>query len=1147
MKARKDGARMIGRFIQTLSFACVAWLATTGFGAEASTSPLLLQNPTISRTSIAFTYGASIWIVDRAGGVAHALVSNVNVDALRFSPDGSMLAYSANDDGVMRLYVIAASGGEPRRLTSHPAGAIVAGWTPDGRSVLFASSLASATDPNSLFTVPVTGGYPTRLPLPMAETGAYSPDGTHLAYVPNFRWEPFWRGYRGGQTTPIYIADLADSSIVAIPRDNSNDDSPMWTGNDVYFLSDRDGPVTLFSYDIRARRVTRVLANDGIDITAASLGAGAIVYSQFGALHVYDVATHADATVAVTLAADLPQTRPHWEHVGTHIENAGISPSGIRAVFEARGTIFTVPAEHGDVRNISGPAAGPSAVANRDPAWSPDGKSIAYFSDRSGEYELLVRDQRGLAPPRAIPLGPNPSYYYNPTWSPDSKKIAYTDKHLNLWYVDLARPVPVKVAHGLFEAFEPNTFNAAWSPDSRWITYATQLPNYLHAAFVYDLILHETHQITDGMSDVRSPRFDANGKYLYFAASVNTGLTPGGLDMVSDGQSVSSRIFAAVLPADIPSPVTPLDSDERAKAASDVPKSTDEPMSLDDQPSAAPPQDALASPAPRAGRTTTPAAAKALSTAIGAAKAPAKIPTVKIDFGGLSQRIVALPIPEANYLDIATGHTGEIFLTAAPVSSVEPGPPRLTVTKFDLTTRMANPFVQGVSAFALAARGTTALYERAARWYIVPTMKPPDGGAPIDTASMEASIDPPAQWRQIYHETWRIERDFFYDDHYHGLNLAAAEKRFAPYLAGVASRADLTFLMREMLSYLSVGHMFIRGGDTPSAPPVKVGLLGADYTIENGRYRFAKIYGGLNWNPELQAPLTQPGLNVHAGDYLLAVNGHALGASDDLYRAFEETAQKETSIRVGPSADGEHARDIVVTPVPSEFPLRNYDWIEHNRQEVDRLSGGKLGYVYMPDTGYGGFTNFNRYFFAQIGKQGVILDERFNHGGQIADYVIDYLARKPQSILQSRDGILTLDPPLAIYGPKVMLINQFAGSGGDAMPWYFRRAHLGPLVGVRTWGGLVGIGGYPSLIDGGSVTAPRVAIGGLHGQWEVENHGIAPDIEVMQDPKLVREGHDPQLEAGVKEALRLLREHPLPTYVHPPWTDHKPVLPPTAP
>jgi len=1091
------------------------WLPSAAQAAQPNV-PLLLRDPTISRTQIAFAYGGDIWIAPRGGGVAHRLVTGYALDSgPLFSPDGSLVAFSGEYDGNVDVYVVSSAGGEPRRLTYHPGADIAVGWTPDGKRVLFRSSRTSTNDPNKLFTVPVTGGFPAEVPLDMAESGSYSPGGTHLAYVPNFRWEPFWQGYRGGQTTPVRIANLADSSIVTVPRANSNDDVPMWIGRTVFFLSDRDGPVTLFSYDTQTRRVTRELPSRGFDITSASAGDGAIIYAKFDALHVFDPATHTDRRIDVSVNGDMPQVRPHWQYVGpgdggrttgvegNEIQNAALSPTGRRAVFEVHGTIFSVPAEHGDIRTVS---TVPD-TANRDPAWSPDGKSIAYFSDRSGEYQLLVADQRGLEKPRAISLDSPASFYYSPVWSPDSKKIAYIDKRLNLWFVDLDHPRPVKVATAMYGGFGPSDFDPSWSPDSRWLAYTDELPSFLHAVFVYSLDTRRGREVTDGLSDARYPVFDATGKYLYFASSTNTGLTSSGLDMTSDQHPVSSNVYAAVLRRDTPSPVLPESDDEETK------------------PSAAP---------------KTPAPAKKPDAA-------KSIVRVSIDFDGLLQRIVALPIPNANYTGLFAGKTGELFLTATPLTNLSPAPPRFSLLKFDLKAREVKPYASGLTDFALAANGEKALFGQGDKWTIAGTDKPLDAGAkPLDLSDMRVYVDPPAQWRQMYWETWRIERDFFYDPHYHGLDIAAAERRFEPYLAGIAARDDLTFLLREMLSYLSVGHLFVEGGTRSAVPlpTVQVGLLGADYRIENGRYRFAKIYSGENWNPSVQAPLTQPGASVRVGDYLLAVNGRPLRGDDEVYRLFENTVGKQTTISVASKADGADARDVTVVPIASEFALRNLDWIERNRREVDRRSGGKLAYVYLPDTEYEGFTNFNRYFFAQVGKQGVILDERFNHGGQIADYIIDYLKRKPMSIIASREGRLVLDPPLAIYGPKVMIINGFAGSGGDALPWYFRKSSLGPLVGVRTWGGLVGIGGYPTLIDGGSVTAPRAAIGGLHGQWEVEGVGIPPDIEVEQDPRAVRDGRDPQLEAAVDKALQLLRDHPVPAYRRPPYPNHHPVLPP---
>jgi tricorn protease len=1108
-----------------LLFFVVVALASIPFGD--SKRLLLLQTPTVSKTQIAFVYGGDIWIVSRQGGVATRLVTGRDMAGSPiFSPDGTMVAFSANYDDNIDVYVVPAAGGEPRRLTYHPGPDVAVGWTPDGRSVLFRSHRASTNDPDKLFTVAATGGFPTPLPLDMAEEGSYSPDGSQIAYSPIFQWEPDWKGYRGGQTTPIWIATLSDSSVVKIPRDNSNDRSPMWVGKTVYFLSDREGPLTLFAYDTQSRKVTRVVDNkNGFDITSASAGPGAIVYSQFGSLHLYDLATHADREVSVTVSGDMPQLEAHWDKVAKNILHADISPTGARAVFEAHGEILTVPAEKGDIRNITNTPG----VAERDPAWSPDGKWIAYFSDASGEYELHIRDQKGLDAPKIIKLSDAPSFYYSPTWSPDSKKIVYNDKFLNLWYLDLDHPAPVKIDTNRSE-FAENDFHADWSPDSKWIVYSKILPNFLHAVFVYSLDTSKSSQITDGMSDCQNPQFDKSGKYLYFISSTNTGLSAAGLDMSSDAHPVTSSAYITVLRKDLPSPLLPESDDEKAADAAASGAGSDK--SKSDGQSAAKSGDQSADNA-------------AQKPGDKSNQKPPEPPKVTIDLDGILQRILVLPVPAANYVAIAAGKEGELFLVQAPLVVIgEDGPPKMTVSKFDLKSRKTDKVVDGVAGFAVSANGEKMLYRQGEHWFIADSSKPPEPGkGMLKTDDMEVFVSPRDEWNQMYREVWRIERDFFYDPHYHGLNIAAAEKEFSAYLPGIASRDDLSYLFREMLSYMSVGHMFVRGGTEPDTPRVSVGLLGADYSIENGRYRFAKIYSGENWNPQLNAPLTAPGVNVQAGEYLLAVNGRELTAADEVYRYFQETAGKQVVLKVGPNPNDTGSREVTVVPIPDEDPIRNLDWIENNRRKVDQLSGGKLAYVYLPNTAGAGFTNFNRYFFAQVGRQGVILDERFNHGGQLADYIIDYLRRQPMNMVITRAGAITYDPALAIYGPKVMIINQFAGSGGDAMPWYFRKAQIGTLVGVRTWGGLVGIGGYPVLLDGGLVTAPRLAVAGLNGEWEVENHGVPPDVEVWQDPKLVREGHDPQLEKAVDEAMGQLKEHPLPEYKQPPYTNHHPELP----
>ncbi|MGB9428610.1 MAG: PDZ domain-containing protein [Gammaproteobacteria bacterium] len=1069
------------------------------FAVAAANPPLLLQTPSLSRTQIAFAYGDEIWIAPRSGGDAHVLVGgNGLASGPMFSPDGSLVAYTGNYDGSDSVYVVPAAGGEPRRLTWHPAMNMAVGWTPDGKNVLFRSHRDSNTDSDRLFTVPVSGGLPSELPLSMAEDGTYSPDGSHIAYSPVFQWEPDWKGYRGGQTTPIWVARLSDSSVVKIPRDNSNDRNPMWVGSTVYFLSDRDGPVTLFAYDTQSGQVTKLLDNSGFDIDSAAAGPGAIVYSQMGALYLFNLTTHVSTPVTLHVAGDMPQLAPHFVKVAKEILNAGISPTGARAVFEAHGDILTVPAEKGDIRDITSTPG----VTERDPAWSPDGKSVAYFSDASGNYALYIRDQDGLKPPREINLGNPPSFFYSPVWSPDSKMIAYSDKRLNLWYVDLAHPVPVKVDMDLFDT-PLHEFDQSWSPDDKWLAYTKQLPNHLRAVFVYSLADGKVTQVTDGMSDCLYPVWDKNGKYLYFTASTDMGLTTGWLDMTSEAHPVTRSVYVAVLRRDLSSPIAPLSDDEKAAEpakpadAKDKDKSAEKPVA------------------------------------------------VSIDFNGLLQRTLALPIPAANYVGLSAGQSGVLYLQEAPLVFMGRGPAPVSVLKFDLKDRKIKPLLGGVTVFALSFNGEKMLYQIKDNWFISKTDAPPKpGDGQLNTASMQVWVVPRAEWNQMYREVWRIERDFFYDPHYHGLDIAAAQKRFAVYLPGIASRDDLNFLFRKMLSYMSVGHMFVRGGAEPDMKKLNVGLLGADYTLDHGRYRFAKVYSGENWNPQLQAPLTQPGVNVKTGEYLLAVNGRELTAADNLYSYFAGAAGQQTVLRVGPDPNGKGARNVTVVPVADEFPLRNLDWIEGNRRLVDKLSGGKLAYVHLPDTAGGGFTNFNRYYFAQTDKQGAVIDERYNHGGQLADYIVDYLMRQPMSRVATREGEDYTEPTQAIIGPKAMLINQFSGSGGDALPWYFKRMGIGPLIGERTWGGLVGIGGYPVLMDGGRITAPRWAIYGLHGHWEVENHGIAPNIEVGQDPKLVREGHDPQLEKAVEVLMQELKAHPAPVFPRPPYINHHPHLPP---
>jgi tricorn protease len=1091
----------------TLMFVALSFAFSTR--AQSAEKPLLLRQPTLSSTEMAFCYGDDIWRVSRDGGEAVRITAGPGIKSgPHFSPDGKWIAFTGEYDGKLNVYVVAASGGSPRRVTYHAGPDYALGWTPDGKNILFASSRDGfANNAAALFTVPAEGGFPAKVPLPIGYSGSFSPDGKFLAYSPTSRPFGNWSHYRGGTSPRVWIADLSDSSIVKLPHESWIDANPMWVGDSIYVLSDREGSFTLYSYDTKTKNETRVIDNSGLPMKSADAGPGAIVYEQFGSIHLYELASHQSHPVKITVSADEVQPRPHFEKVAKQIANAGISPTGARAVFEAHGEILTVPAEKGDVRDITN---SPGA-ADRDPSWSPDGKWIAYFSDESGEYALHVRSQTGMGETRKINLGNPPSFFYGPTWSPDSKKIAYTDERLNLWFVDLDKPTPVKIATDYFAS---QGLNPNWSPDNKWIVYTKILPNYFRAAFVYNVDSGKSTQITDGLSDVEFAVFDQSGKYIFFTASTNVGPTLGGLDMSTDGKQVSRNVYVMVLRKDLPSPLVPESDEEKAPEADKKPGD------------AAATKNATGDKVKNDSKKDEDASKK-------------EAVNVTIDFDNINQRILTMPMGAKNYVSLSAGKAGEIFVADIVPNPDPDAPPQLDFSKYDLNKRKEDQLVSGINTVALSFNGEKYLYQQGDNWAIASTAAPAKPGEGIiKTPDMEVWVEPRAEWAQMFREIWRIERDFFYDPNHHGMNIAALSNEYEPYLDRIATRDDLNYLFAQMLSELNIGHMFVGGGDIPEVQPLQVGLLGADYTVENGHYRFAKIYAGENWNPHLQAPLTQPGVNVVAGDYLFAVNGVEVKPNEDIYKYFQETAGKQTILKVGPSADGSGAREITVVPEPSEMALRNRSWMESNMKAVTDLSGGKLAYVYLPDTGGGGFTNFNRYYFAQINKQGALIDERFNAGGQAADYIIQYMQRKIWNYWTSREGAVYSTPFSGIYGPKAMLTNEFSGSGGDALPWYFRHVGLGPLIGRRTWGGLVGIGGYPPLMDNGYVTAPRFAFFNTEGEWDVENNGVKPDIDIEMDPAAWRKGHDTQLEKGVSVLMEDLAKNPPAPVKIPPYPNY---------
>ncbi len=1093
--------------------------------AHAAQSAQLLRRPAVSRTLIAFSYGGDLWIVDRNGGEARRLTTDVGIEtAPFFSPDGNWIAFTGEYDGNEDVYLIPVSGGIPKRLTYHPGLDQVVGWTRDGNRILFRSQRNSMARFSRLFTVSTEGGLPEELPLPMAEEGSYSPDGKRLAYVPFTNFKEYWqfhRGlkhYRGGLASPVWIADLSDSKIEKLPRTDSNDSTPMWLQDRVYFLSDRGGPVNLWSYDPKTKQLEEAVHTNGVDIKSASAGPDAIAYEQFGSIHLYDPKTKKEHAVEIRVVGDFPAVRPSFMKAAEQIKNAELSPTGARAVFEAHGEILTVPAEHGDIRNLTHSPA----VADRDPAWSPDGKRIAYFSDESGEYTLHVRAQDGLSEVKKIDLGSPPSFFYSPVWSPDSTKIVYSDKRLNLWYVDLANPKPVKIDTNTYDAGPGSGFNPVWSPDSRFIAYTRQLLSGMRAVFIYQLDQKATHQVTDGLSDAAFAAFDKNGKYLYFTASTDVGPALAS-SMAAFKVPVTRSGYVVVLRKDLPSPLAPQSDEEKdkAKASEDECKEGGEQKS---GPGAEHASQAKATPA-----------------------TPPKVQPVRIDFENIDQRILALPFPARNYWGMIAGKPHILYLVEGPAIEDLTNFAQ-TVHRFDLCKRKTDKLLDNVGTFVVSANAEKALYEQLPEpkpqppggdgqrphgpWYIRSVdaldkpLDPKKQEGPLKLDAMMVQVDPRAEWKQMFKETWRIERDFFYDPHLHGADMKALMAAYEPYVEGVMSRADLNYIFADMLGEITAQHIYIRGGSRPEVKHTQGGLLGADYTIEKGRYRFSHIYRGENWNPDLRAPLTEPGVNVKEGDYLLAVNGRELKGTDEIFSLFEETAGKSIQLEVNAQPDKKGARLVNVVPIADERSLRLRAWMDDNRRKVDQLSGGKLAYVYLPDTAARGFTNFNRYYFAQADRQGAVIDERFNGGGWIADYVVDWLKRPLLAVAMTREGHDNRIPA-SIFGPKVMLINEHAGSGGDALPWMFKRLGTGPLIGTRTWGGLIGIGGYTTLIDGGEVTAPRW---GLYnpdtGEFDVENKGVAPDIEVELDPAAWRKGRDPQLEKGVATVLDELKRHP---------------------
>jgi tricorn protease len=1044
----------------------------------------MLRQPDVSDTHIAFVYAGDIWVVPKSGGTAQRLSSPAGEESFpRFSPDGSTIAFTGSYDGNTDIYTIPVMGGEPVRITHHPMGDRVVDWHPDGRSILYASSMESGRQRFSqFFRVASQDGLPEKLPVPYGEFGAISPDGELLAYMPRSRDFRTWKRYRGGWAPEIWLFNLRDNSSRNITVSDANDAHPMWHGRTLYFLSDRGANLrhNIWAYDLDSEVFQQVTDFSDFDIHFPAIGPSDIVFEAGGRLYLLDLASDEYREIAIDVVTDLATLKPRSESVSDLIFNAWVSPSGKRAVFEARGDVFTVPAEHGPIRNLTAT----SGIAERYPTWSPDGKHVAYWSDRSGEYELTLRPADGSgSEERLTSLGAG--FRYRPFWSPDSKKLAFVDeaKTIHIYDVDRGRTLEVDqdmwMTHGGL-----NAFRVSWSSDSRWMAYSRVLDNRSGANFLYDTRASQLHQVTSGYYSDFQPTFDPDGKYLYYLS--NRTFQPSYSDV--DNTWVypnATNIVAVALRPDVPSPLAPRSDDEEAEAEAEA-----ESESEDEE---------------------------------GEEGGNDEAEGVEIELANFEHRVVILPPDAGNYTQIQAV-SGKVLYRRLPRTGS--GDNQSPIVFWDLEEREEKTVMADADGFLVTADGKKMLVWNNDSFAIVNVAPNQKMDTRLRTSEMEATIDPRAEWRQLFTDAWRLERDFFYDPGMHGVDWNSMREQYGRLLEDAVTRWDVNFVIGELIAELNASHTYRGGGDVEGSQRRSVGLLGVDWSLENGAYRIANIIDGAPWDAEVRSPLARPGVNVNEGDYVLAVNGVPLDTSKDPWASFQGLAGRTAELTVNsrPTLDG--ARTVLVETLRSETRLRHLAWIEANRKRVEEASDGRVGYLYVRSTGGDGQRELVRQFAAQFHKDGLIIDERFNSGGQIPDRFVELLQRPPLAFWAVRTGTDWQWPPVSHFGPKVMLINGWSGSGGDAFPYYFREYGVGPLIGTRTWGGLIGVTGAPPLIDGGGVTVPTFRMYSTDGVWFAEGHGVDPDIEVLEDPTQLARGVDPQLERAIQETLRLLEENP---------------------
>jgi tricorn protease len=1091
----QKGANLMGKRVIT-ALACVVLLVAGA--ANAAEETRLMRYPDIHGETIVFTYGRDLWIVPSDGGTARQLTSHMNSEAIgKFSPDGKTIAFTGAYEGGVDIYTIPVGGGEPKRLTFHPFPDFIVDWHPTGSKILFRSARESKTNPgpryNRLFLVGVDGGYPEALPLFEGELTSYSPDGTKIAYNRISREFRTWKRYRGGMAQDIWLYDFTNNTSERLTDFEGTDAFPMWYQNKIYFISDRDHTMNIYCLDLDTRKVRKVTDHAEYDVKWPSLGGDKIVYENAGYLYVLDLGTEKSEKIDVYVPAELNERRTRYENVASLIRSGDISGTGKRAALEARGDIFTLPAEKGEVRNITRTPG----VRERIPTFSPNGKWVAYVSDQTGEYEIYLKAPDGSGDEVKVTTGLH-GYPFGLLWSPDSKKLLVYDQTFAFYYVD----IDDKKLKKIDEDDWGDLGDFSWSHDSKWVAYSKNGDNQRSSIHLYSIDDGKSHKVTGDLYNDYNPVFSPDGKYLYFFTDRMTNFQFNAFEF-EISYAYPTNLVVATLRKDVPSLLAP-ESDE-VEVKEDEEEKKDEGEKKDDKDNDKKDEKKK--------------------------EEEEKDKGIEIDIEGFENRIIGLPVGMGNYFGLRALE-GKILFADLPrftISTSDNGPNTFSLKYFDIKERKTETVISGIIGFTVSDDGKKILYGAPGMAGIIDVAKGKNvGDGRLATQDMTVKIDPLAEWTQMFNEAWRFERDFFYVGNMHGLDWKKMKKRYEVFLPYLASRGDLNYIIGELIAELSVGHSYVGGGDYMDTGGVGSSTLGCDFEVDqkNNRYKISRIYRGRNWDPSFVSPLWQPGIDVNEGDYLLAINGIELEYPTNPYELLEALAGKQTSIKVSADPKGEESKDFTVIPTSNDINLRYDAWVEDNRRKVSEASGGRIGYLHVPNTSVWGLAEFGKYFYGQTNLDGIIIDERYNSGGWMPSLFVDRLARKVTSMWAQRYGKVAQFPGVAPVGHLAMLINEYAGSGGDAFPYLFRHAGLGPLIGKRTWGGLVGMNRNIPLMDGGYCTVPTIGFFDLDGEWAVENVGVYPDIEVENWPHETVKGRDPQLEKAIEYLLERIKEDP---------------------